>query len=296
MPEAWRVLVTGGSGYIGSTLVPQLLEAGFRVTVLDLRKPALRSGAEFLRGDLRDAEFLRRALRGAEAVVHLAAVSGRPACARRPRRARRTNIQGTAELLAAAAGRPVILASTLSCYGSVPEGLCDETTPVRPISFYARTKLEAESLVLASPNGIVLRLATVYGLSPRMRLDLLLNAFVHTLASGQPLEIFEPEARRPFLHVTDAARAFLLALRGSTKLAGGLFNVGDEKQNPSKRELAELIHRRFPEARLSYAGSGRDEDRRDYRVSFARFRGQGFRAEVDLEQGIDELARAFRRG
>ena len=230
-------------------------------------------------------------------MVHLAAVSGRPACARRPWLARRTNVRGTAALLQAAGpDRPMILASTLSCYGSVPEGLCDESTPARPLSLYARTKLEAESLVLTSPAGIVLRLATVYGLSPRMRLDLLVNDFVHTLARGRPLVVFEPEARRPFLHVSDAARAFLLALRNPARLAGGLYNAGEEGQNPSKRELADSIRRRFPGSSVSYAGGGRDRDRRDYVVSFARLRCQGFRAEVGLEQGIDELATAFRSG
>jgi nucleoside-diphosphate-sugar epimerase len=188
------------------------------------------------------------------------------------------------------------MASTLSCYGRVPEGRCDEDTPARPLSLYARTKLEAEALVLASPGGIALRLATVYGLSPRMRLDLLVNDFAHTLARGRPLAIFEPEARRPFLHVADAARAFLFALENAGRLAGGLYNVGEESQNLSKRELAERIGRHFPGSRVSSTGRGRDRDRRDYAVSFARFRALGFRAEVGLEQGLEELAGAFRPG
>jgi nucleoside-diphosphate-sugar epimerase len=302
MPEAARVLVTGGAGYIGSTLAPLLLARGFPVTVLDSREnggeslQACASDPRFrlVRGDVRDADALQDAARGAGAIVHLAAVSGYPACARDPEAAAEVNIDGTVRVLAAAGGsRPVILASTVSCYGAVPEGLCDELTPARPVSHYARTKLEAEGLVLACPRGIVLRLATVFGLSPRLRLDLLVNHFVHALARGEPLEVYEPEARRAFVHVQDAARAFLFALERAPSLAGRLFNVGDESQNLRKRELVERIRRLFPAARVSYKEGERDEDRRDYTVSFARIRGEGFRALTGLEQGIEELALEF---
>jgi nucleoside-diphosphate-sugar epimerase len=289
-----RVLVTGGAGYIGSILVPLLLASGHRVAVLDLQDPVEKSAVEHLRGDLRDQETLRRAMRGAEAVVHLAAVSGRPACARHPRLARQTNVGGTAGLLAAAGGVvPVVLASSLSCYGLVPDGLCDESTPARPLSLYARTKLEAESLLRARPGGIALRLATVYGLSPRMRLDLLVNDFAHTLARGRLLQVFEPEARRAFLHVADAARAFLFAVENARRLNAGLYNVGEESQNLSKRELVEHLLRLLGSARASYSARGRDPDRRDYAVSFARFRAAGFQVRVGLEQGLQELVGAF---
>jgi nucleoside-diphosphate-sugar epimerase len=296
------VLVTGGAGYIGSTLVPLLLGCGFQVTVLDSREDAAASfpacgqapGFRLLRGDLLDPRALQAAAQGAEAIVHLAAVSGYPACARDPVAARRVNVVGAGRVMKAAGDRlPVVLASTVSCYGEVPEGLCDEATAARPVSHYGRTKLEAEALVLASPRGTALRLATVYGLSPRLRLDLLVNSFVRALARGEPLEVFEPEARRAFVHVQDAARALLFALEHPAELAGRLFNVGDEGQNLSKRELAETIRRRFPDARLSYTAGRRDEDRRDYAVSFARLRAQGFRVAISLEQGIEELAEAF---
>ena len=301
--------MTGGAGYIGSTLVPLLLARGHRVTVLDsleygdagLRTCFPDPGFRLVRGDIRHAAALREAARGAEAVVHLAAVSGYPACARDPAAASDINVRGTARLVevagkAAGGPIPVVLASTLSCYGAVPEGCCSEDTPARPVSHYGRTKLEAEALVLASPMGIALRLATVYGLSPRMRPDLLVNAFVRMLVRGEPLEVYEPEARRAFLHVRDAAAAFRFVLGRAPKLAGRLFNVGDERQNFSKRELAERVRRRFPAARVSYAAEGRDEDRRDYAVSFARFRSEGYRTRVSLEQGIEEMARAFQAG
>jgi nucleoside-diphosphate-sugar epimerase len=301
MPEVSRVLVTGGAGYIGSTLVPLLLAGGLAVTVLDRSEngsEALRAcqtdpAFRLVRGDIREAGALREAARGVQAIVHLAAVSGYPACARDPAEAADINVRGTARVVEASAGRPLVLASTLSCYGAVPEGCCDESTPARPVSHYGRTKLEAEALALASPLGIALRLATVYGLSPRLRLDLLVNSFVHRLARGEPLEVYEPQARRSFVHARDASRAFLFALERASQLAGRLFNVGDESQNLSKRELAERLRRRFPGARVSYSDSARDEDRRDYAVSFARIRGEGFRVQVSLERGLEELAQAF---
>jgi nucleoside-diphosphate-sugar epimerase len=273
------------------------------VTVLDSREDGLEAlrgcapapGLRLLRGDVREPRDVRPAAEGAGAVVHLAAVSGYPACARNPEEASEVNVRGTARVLAAAGDRPpVILASTLSCYGAVPEGLCDESTPAKPLSHYGRTKLEAEALVLARPRGIVLRLATVYGVSPCLRLDLLVNSFVQALCLGEPLEVYEPDARRAFVHVRDAARAFLFALEHAPALAGRLFNVGDESQNLSKRELVERIRRRFPGARVSCAAGGRDEDRRDYAVSFARFRGEGYRTQVSLEQGIEELVEEFK--
>ena len=301
MPEPARVLVTGGAGYIGSALVPMLLARGYPVTVLDRSengREALRACQSdpcfrLIRGDIRDGAALREAARDVEAIIHLAAISGYPACARDPAEATDVNVSGTARVLEVAGRMTVVLASTLSCYGAVLEGYCDETTPARPVSHYGRTKLQAEALVLASPMGIVLRLATAYGLSPRMRLDLMVNAFVYRLGQGEPLEVYEPEARRAFLHVRDASRSFLFALEAAPRLAGHLFNVGDESQNQSKRELVERIRRRIPCTRVSYSASGRDEDRRDYAVSFSRIHSEGFRVQVGLEQGLEELARAF---
>jgi nucleoside-diphosphate-sugar epimerase len=302
MPEPSRVLVTGGGGYIGSTLVPLLLARGFQVTVLDrsedggkaLRACQFSPGFRLVQGDIRDGDAVLEAARDVEAIIHLAAVSGYPACARDPAEATDVNVRGTARVLEVAGGRmTVVLASSLSCYGAVPEGYCDETTPARPVSHYARTKLQAEALVLASPMGIALRLATAYGLSPRMRLDLLVNSFVYRLGQGELLEVYEPEARRAFLHVKDASRAFLFALEVAPRLAGRLFNVGDESQNQTKRALVERIRRRFPSTRVSYSTRGRDEDRRDYAVSFSRFHSEGFRVQVSLEQGLEELAWAF---
>jgi nucleoside-diphosphate-sugar epimerase len=296
-----RILITGGAGYISSTLVPLLLASGHQVTAYDtlehgtqpllacFREPVFR----LIRGDIRDRERLRQAAASAEAVVHLAAISGYPACAREPEQATEVNVLGTKNVVAAAgAERPVVLASTVSCYGAVHEGLCSEQTPARPVSHYGRTKLEAEAAVLAGPRGIVLRLATAYGLSPRMRLDLLVNSFVFELARGRPLAVYEPEARRAFIHVRDAARAFAFALAHAERMAGGLFNTGDENQNRSKRELVELIRRRLPSAEVSFRSVATDGDQRDYAVSFARLQAEGFRAETTLEQGIDELLRA----
>ena len=297
-----KVLVTGGAGFVGATLVPLLLARGHAVTVLDTLEhgggplaPLLAlPGFTLLRGSILDPQLLERAVDGCDAVVHLAALVGAPACAREPQRARELNVAGT-RLVAAAAGpdRPLVLASTGSCYGAVRGGVCREDTPLNPVSEYGRTKAAGEAIVRERcRRAVILRFATGYGLSPRVRLDLLVNDFVHR-ALREPVRVYEPDARRSFLHVRDMARAIGFALERAEVMAGLVYNVGDEAQNLTKRQVCSLIGERVPGARFEFHAEGRDPDRRDYEVSYGRLQALGFRARIGLADGIDELARAL---
>jgi len=296
-----RILVTGGAGYIGSALLALAHRQGHVVTALDRAEPlpaaAMPPGTRFVRADVRQRDLLRQAMAGVDAVVHLAALSGRPACDADPREAMSVNVEGTRAVCEAAEGRLLVLASTGSVYGAVPDGLCTEQTPARPLSLYGRTKLEAEKLAAGTRRGVCLRLATCYGLSPRMRLDLLVNHFVDTLLRRGRITVYEPEVRRSFLHVSDAARAILHVL-GSPPgtFEGGTFNTGDEAQNASKRRVLEIICAELPGAVVEYRCEGTDPARRDYAVSYSLIRNTGFRATVGMGDGIRQLIDGLRAG
>jgi len=304
-----KVVVTGGAGYVGSVVSAHLLAAGWEVTVLDkliyggesllglLGNPRFR----LITGDVRDPDSLRRALAGSTAVVHLAAVVGEAACAVDPESAWSINLDGTRQTLAVATELGldrVIFVSTCSNYGiSAPDLLADETFPLKPLSGYAESKVEAEKLVLENSSlarGCVLRFATICGLSPRMRFDLLVSDMARASALGEPIRIFAPDAWRPFLHVLDAARAIAHCLSVSFDgLGGNVFNVVGE--NYQKRGLVELVRRHYPGAPVEVAD--REPDLRDYRVNGERIRSHlGFLPRHTVEQAYLETAAAVAAG
>jgi len=298
-----NVLVTGGAGYIGTTLVPMLLEQGHRVAVFDSLRygigpilPLFRhEGFSFRRGDIRDRAALAEFARGADALVHLAAIVGYPACDKAPDEARTTNVDGTRNVAAVAGrGRTVVFASTASCYGAVSDELCTEDTPLRPLSLYGTSKAEAEAIMLGECDAVVYRLATAYGLSPRLRLDLLINDFVHRALHEHKLSVYEGHARRSFLHVADIARAVILALENPSAMRQRVFNVGDESQNCTKLEVCRLIQNLLPQVQVEIRTDGTDPDHRDYAVSYARISALGFHSAVSMEEGIRQLAGALR--
>ncbi len=297
-----KVLVTGGAGYIGSTLVPLLLAAGHSVTVLDSLPAGIapllacfRDGRfSLVRGDIRDERAVREAAAGADAIAHLAALSGAPACERDPQGAVEVNERGSRIVARVAGRRPLVYASTGSCYGAVPGGRCDETTTVQPETRYGVTKLAGERAAMDAPAGIALRFATAYGVSPRMRLDLLVNHFVRVLLAHGEISVFEPHARRTFIHVADAARALLFSLENAARMAGQTYNAGSEEQNLTKGEVLDIVRARVPGAVVRADPAGEDPDRRDYTVSYRKIREAGFRATVSLEEGVEELVRALR--
>jgi nucleoside-diphosphate-sugar epimerase len=295
-----NVLITGGAGYVGAVVTGAFLDAGHRVTVLDslvsggggLLGYVSRPGFVFCRGDVRDPRAVAGALAGQDAVVHLAGVVGFGACNADPRRAESVNVEGTRTLLAARQrGQLVLHASTGSVYGAVPGGLCDEGIDPAPLSLYGRTKLAAERLVLAAPDGLAFRFATAFGASPQMRLDLLVNGFVYSARRRGYVVVYDRDARRTFIHVRDMARAFLFGLERSGEMAGRVYNAGSERLNLTKEEVARLILERQPYF-LTYGPVGSDEDRRDYAVSYARLNALGYETEVDAGAGIDELLAA----
>ncbi len=308
------VLITGGAGYVGSVLVHELLERGARVRVLDsllhgngssLLLAWARPGFEFVRGDVRRLGEYPALLERVDAVVHLAAIVGDPACARQPDLARDVNLEATRALLERARERGVgrfVLASTCSNYGRLerPDQYATEEGELRPISLYAETKVAAELDVLAAADDgfatTCLRFATVYGTSPRMRFDLTVNEFAREIALGRTLVVYGEQFWRPYIHVRDAARAVATVLDAPVADVGGtVFNVGATEENYRKADLVELLRERVPGAEVEFVH--RDEDPRDYRVSFARISERlAFRTQHAVPDGLDELLALVRSG
>jgi nucleoside-diphosphate-sugar epimerase len=307
------LLVTGGAGYLGTVLCDQLMRAGHRVRAIDsllhggrpLLALAGREGFEFVRGDLRDRDAVRSALRGVEGVVHLAAIVGDPACARDPELARALNLTASLELLDAAqeaGAERFVFASTCSNYGRMADTteLAREDHELRPVSLYAETKVAVERALMALPRdalaATVLRLSTLYGLSSRMRFDLTVNEFTMELHRSRKLVVFGEQFWRPYVHVRDAARAFAMAVVAPAEtVAGQVFNVGDTKENYRKADLVKLLLERMPDAEIERVH--KDEDPRDYRVCFERIHeGLGFTVTRRVPDGMDEIIAALEAG
>lgn len=308
-----KVVVTGGAGYLGTILSQCLIDAGHEVRAVDdLRHGGLpvlalagRDGFEFIRGDVRDERLMAHALEGARAVVHLAAIVGDPACARWPEETRAVNIRASVALVAAAVSSRVerfIFASTCSVYGQTSHHLepVSEDCELRPVSLYAESKVAVERHLARMPADgtaiTVLRLATLFGLSPRMRFDLTLNGFVRDLVLNGRVSVHGPGAFRPYVHVRDAARAMALVLAAPAPLvAGQVFNVGNTADNHRKLDLATLIRDTVGAGELEVLSSG--PDTRDYRVSFERLRRElEYASTRDVCAGTREVAAAVRAG
>jgi len=309
-----NVLVTGGAGYVGSVVTRHLLEVGHAVRVLDNLSFGGRSllgvwshpRFRFVKGDLRDPEAVGAALAGVEAVVHLAAIVGDPACARQPELAREVNLEASLALFDAARRRGVayfLFASTCSNYGRMadPDGLVNEEAELNPVSLYAETKVAVEEALMAGaeegPAPTILRFATVFGISPRMRFDLTVNEFTKELLTKGRLAVYGQQFWRPYVHVRDAARAVALALETAPKAQGfRVFNVGDTDQNYRKGDLVDLIRRELDRpVEIEYVH--RQEDPRDYRVSFEKARSElGFSITRTVPQGIREVKEALESG
>jgi nucleoside-diphosphate-sugar epimerase len=299
-----HVLVTGGAGYIGSVLVPALLQRGWRATVLDtfmageayLAHCCADPKFEPVRGDCRDMAVVEPLLAKADAVLPLAALVGAPLCARDRVGAVTVNRDAVVALTKRVSKQQrMVYPTTNSGYGvGEANAYCTEESPLRPVSLYGTTKVEAERAVLDCGVGITLRLATVFGMAPRMRLDLLVNDFTWRAVNDQAVVLFEAHFRRNYIHVRDVAKAFIHALENLDRMLGEAYNVGLSEANLSKKELCERIAAQVPGFVYLEAPVGEDPDKRDYLVSNAKLEATGWRPDFSLDAGIRELVKGFR--
>ena len=309
-----KILITGGAGYIGSTLAQLLLTNRHEVRVLDylayggqsLLGVLTHPGFEFIRGDLRDVKAVRDALKGMDAVVHLAAIVGDPACANQPDTAREINLDASLQLIKESKKSGIsrfVFASTCSNYGKMKNGekYVDENSELRPVSLYAESKVAVEREILNPMQtgemcSTSLRFATVFGVSPRMRFDLTVNEFTMKILTEKYLTVYGEQFWRPYIHVRDAAHAIQTVLKASRKeVQNQTFNVGSTDQNFQKQQLISLIKPHAPDAKIEYVH--KDEDPRDYRVSFARIQNiLKYKITRTVKDGINEVAQLVRGG
>ena len=306
-----RVLVTGGAGYIGSVVSACLLREGYAVRVFD--NLSFGSGGllplymypkfSFVRGDIRDVQAVTRAREGVDCVVHLAAIVGDPACAQEPEQTKQVNYEGTcslANLTKESGVRRFIFTSTCSNYGMRDTSqMADEDSPLKPLSLYARTKVQAEQFVLGLAsehfNPCVLRLSTVFGLSSRMRFDLLINEFTRDAMLCGKIVIYGERFWRPYIHTADVAEAILLCLKAPVEtVLMQTFNVGHDTLNYQKGQIAEMLLRQVPGTVVERVPQTTDP--RDYRVSFAKIETElNFQAKRSIQQGIREIVEVLKQ-
>src|SRR3989338_7201570 len=299
-----HILVTGGAGYLGSVMVPQLLAAGYKVTVVDnfmydqtsLLDCCHYPGLTIIRGDARDEKLLGELIKESDAIFPLACLTWAPLCDKKPQEAQEI-ILDALKLILKLRGKSqmIIYPTTNSGYGVGEKGkFCTEETPLRPISLYGRLKVLAEEAVLGAGNGVTLRLATAFGLSPRMRLDLLVNDFTFRAVYDRFVVLFEAHFKRNYIHVRDVAKAFIHSLDNFERMKNEPYNVGLSDVNLSKLELCQEIKKHVPEFYFVESKIGEDPDKRDYIVSNEKIEKAGFKPDVSLSRGIQELIKAYK--
>ena len=297
-----KVLITGGAGYLGSNLTRHLLEAGYTVTVLDnlmydqvtLLHLFGNPKFQFELGDVRDKKLLQELVGLNDVIIPLAAIVGMPACKANPELTVAVNYQQVADIVEVLRDdQKLILPNTNSQYGS-SDSIITEESPFNPLSLYAKTKCDAENIMLAKGNGVSLRLATVFGVSPRMRTDLLVNDFVYKSVVDGYLVLFEAHFKRNYIHVQDIARTFQFIIENYEKCKGHAFNVGLSTANLSKLELAEKIKSHIPSLVIKQDDFKEDFDKRNYIVSNEKLEALGWKPIYDLDYGIKQLMSAYK--
>jgi nucleoside-diphosphate-sugar epimerase len=298
-----KILVTGGAGYIGSVLVPTLLEKGHTVTVVDsfmynqtsLLDCCFNKHLTIIRGDARDKKLISHCLSNVDVVIPLACIVGAPACDKNPIAAQTTNFDAIKMILELRQkNQRIIFPTTNSGYGIGQKDVyCTEKTPLNPISLYGKLKVDIEKEILGAGNSITLRLATVFGISPRMRLDLLVNDFTYRAVTDRFIILFEPHFRRNYIHIRDVAKAFLHCIDHFEDMKNEPYNVGLSDANLSKWELCEQIKKQVPDFYFVEAEIGEDVDKRDYIVSNKKIEATGFKPDYSLQDGIKELIKGY---
>jgi len=298
-----RVLVTGGAGYIGSVLVPDLLKRGYEVTVVDnfmykqtsLTTSVRNSKLRIVFGDVRNESLMKDEISRADVLIPLAAIVGAPACDKDPLLAKSINRDSILWLIKQLSkNQRIIMPTTNSAYGSGnKDNFCHENSPLNPLSLYAKDKVIVEQALMEFSNSTSFRLATVFGLAPRMRLDLLVNNFVYRAISDGFVVVFEGHFKRNYIHILDVVQAFNLALKDEERFQGEIFNVGLSEANISKIELCEEIKKIIPEFTFLEAQLSKDPDQRNYIVSNSKIERVGFKPIVSLNSGLEELAKGL---
>ncbi|MET3433255.1 nucleoside-diphosphate-sugar epimerase [Herbaspirillum seropedicae] len=298
-----KILVTGGAGYIGSMLVPELLKLGHEVTVVDnfmFRQASLNhccgyANFNVVNGDIRHEDFIRPYYEAAEIIIPLAAYVGAPLCNKDKTGAQTVNHDAIMAMLGMLRDdQKVLMPTTNSAYGSGDkDNFCDEKSPLNPISKYAIDKVAIEKELMKRQNSISFRLATVFGMAPKMRIDLLVNDFVYRAVYDRFIVLFEGHFKRNYIHVTDVVRAFLHGIDNFDTMRGEIFNVGLSEANVSKAELCAWIKKHIPDFVVMEAPLATDPDQRNYVVSNAKLEATGWKPQVGLDAGIRELIKGY---
>ncbi|MBI2037825.1 MAG: NAD(P)-dependent oxidoreductase [Candidatus Magasanikbacteria bacterium] len=292
-----KILITGGAGYIGSCLIPELLNAGHQVRVLDsllfgqtsLLPYFINKNFEFIKGDIRNVELVQKAVNNMDVIIHLAAIVGAPACKKDPKVAEEVNFVGTVNVNNARdVSQKLFYASTGSVYGKV-EDICKEDLPAKPLSSYGETKLRAEQEVMRKGNAIAYRFATAFGLSSRLRLDLMPNDFVFNALKNKYLVVYDKGFKRTFIHVRDIVSAYMFGINNFENMKNEVYNIGSEKMNKTKEDVANMIREKLNFEILFVDKGIPDPDQRDYAVSYEKIRSKGFDTKISFEEAIDEL-------
>ena len=298
-----NILITGGAGYIGSMLATKLVNLNFNVTVIDILKFSKSSlnhlfckkNFNFIKANIKDKKLMKKLIEKNEFIIPLAALVGAPLCENNKNEAIAVNLDSIKFLIKNAKQKnKVIYLTTNSGYGVGEKNkFCDESSPLKPISLYGRTKVEAEKEVLKFKNSICFRLATVFGYSYRMRTDLLVNNFVYNSVKRKKLVLFEPHFRRNFIHVNDVVDGLLYSINNFNNLKSNVYNLGLSSANLSKLMLAEKIRKKLKNLQIKIIKNRKDPDQRDYFVSNKKIEKKGFKAKTTIETGINELIKVF---
>ena len=299
-----KILITGGAGYVGSMLATKLIEKGYKVTVIDNLRFSKNSldhlfiyrNFKFIYGDVRNKNLIKKNIKKHNIIIPLAALVGAPLCEKYKKEAKEINFESIKYMLKIIDKKQkIIFPTTNSGYGiGQKEKYCDENSPLNPISFYGKTKAEAEKIVLEFENSICFRLATIFGYSYRMRTDLLVNNFVYNALKFKKLKLYEPHFRRNYIHIIDVVRAFIFAIKNFNKLKSNTYNLGLSSANLTKLMLAKKIKKQFKEVKISIIRNRKDPDQRDYFVSNKKIEKKGFKPIISLEEGIAELLNVLR--